>query len=86
MPMLAPIPALALGGIVPTTFSGRPVILNIGNESFAPGRMIVPQPTDWYARDAQANGARWTDAWILRCLALNITAALRRERTNFGNL
>jgi hypothetical protein len=35
MPMLAPIPALAAGGVTSATASGRPVILNIGNESFA---------------------------------------------------
>jgi hypothetical protein len=35
MPMLAPLPALAAGGVISATPSGRPVILNIGNESFA---------------------------------------------------
>jgi hypothetical protein len=35
MPMLTPIPALAAGGMVSATSTGRPVILNIGNESFA---------------------------------------------------
>jgi hypothetical protein len=35
MPMLTPIPALASGGVISTTSSGRPVILNIGNDSFA---------------------------------------------------
>jgi phage-related protein len=35
MPMLAPIPALASGGLPSANSSGRPVILNIGNESFS---------------------------------------------------
>jgi hypothetical protein len=35
MPLLTPIPALAAGGVVSAAISGRPVILNIGSESFA---------------------------------------------------
>jgi hypothetical protein len=35
MPMLTPTPALATGGVASLASSSRPVILNIGNESFA---------------------------------------------------
>jgi hypothetical protein len=35
MPLLTPMPALATGGVISAASTGRPVVLNIGNESFA---------------------------------------------------